>query len=329
MLETDIQVKTTHYDGPLSLLLHLVQKQEMDIKELNITLITDQYLAYLNRMQELNFDIAGDYLFMAATLLFLKSRACIDDGNLVESETSSEETGGLQITSRSELIRRLEELEKFQKLGKVLWSRPKLGHETFTRPSGSRRTILNSLLMPMDLSNLALAMASIIGREKSKLTLKRDILSVKDKLVFLREFLELGKTVPFKDIVEKDERSLQYGIQNIVVSFTSLLELARLKKVRLFQSEHFQEIYVELIASIKDFDINLIDSEESATNTTPGDNNEPGKNNENLVNPSLDNNNSLINDEIMNNSSDSIEGEDLHKRIIAKESVGEEIRYDQ
>ncbi|MBF0312483.1 MAG: segregation/condensation protein A [Oligoflexia bacterium] len=259
MLENDIQVKTTYYDGPLGLLLHLIQKEEMDIKKLNIAVITEQYLEYLSQMRELNFDHAGDYLYMASTLLLLKSRACIDDDDNVR-ELLTDESGGAAITSRTELIRRLEELDRFQKLGKALWSRTKLGHETFVRTRGGRKALLNTILTAMDLNELILCMANIVGREKSKITYKRDPYSVKDKILFLRRFLVPGNTYSFRDIVEKDENSSRFGLQHLVVAFSAILELARLKKVLVFQDEHIQEIYVEVIASLQDFDINLVDS---------------------------------------------------------------------
>ena len=72
MLDTTIQVKTDHFDGPLALLLLLIEKEEMNIRELDLTKITKQYLDYLSQMRDLNFDVAGDYLFLAATLLLLK-----------------------------------------------------------------------------------------------------------------------------------------------------------------------------------------------------------------------------------------------------------------
>ena len=74
MLETNIHIQTQNFDGPLGLLLHLIQRDEMDIKDLDLNKMTQQYLNYLVDMKELNFDIAGDYLYMASTLLFLKSK---------------------------------------------------------------------------------------------------------------------------------------------------------------------------------------------------------------------------------------------------------------
>ena len=77
MIETNIQVRLDKFDGPLGLLLHLIQREEMSIKELDINKITLQYLDYLQKLQDVNFDVAGEYLYLAASLLFIKSKSFI------------------------------------------------------------------------------------------------------------------------------------------------------------------------------------------------------------------------------------------------------------
>ena len=143
MLDTSIQVKTDHFDGPLGLLLLLVEKEEMNIRDLDLTKITKQYLDYLAQMRDLNFDVAGDYLFLASTLLLLKSKICIAEEELkgLEAEFGIE---GMSITSQSELIRRLEELQLYQKMSKKLWGLEKKGHEVFVKPKVDRKAIVNS-----------------------------------------------------------------------------------------------------------------------------------------------------------------------------------------
>jgi segregation and condensation protein A len=144
MLDTTIQVKTDYFDGPLGLLLVLIQKEEVSIRELDLTKITKQYLGYLAQMRELDFDVAGDYLFLASTLLLLKSKNCITEE---ESTSLMNQFGadGLNITSQSELVRRLEELQKFQRVGQGLWKLPKKGHEVFVKPKINRKAIVNSI----------------------------------------------------------------------------------------------------------------------------------------------------------------------------------------
>jgi segregation and condensation protein A len=248
MLETEISVKIDHFDGPLALLLHLIQKDEIDVRELDITRITQQYLDYLQKMHNLNFDVAGEYLYMAATLLYLKSRVCIADPSEEKIQLKDEQ---FEITSKSELIKRLEELERYQRLGERLWALPKKGHEVFIKPKVNRKAIVNSILTPIDLENLTNVMVDFIRKEKRKYTvIKRDRLSIKEKLKFLKEKLSVGEHTELNSLIESDK-----GIIDIVITFISLLELARLKKVEIFQNEDRGNIYVDVVSSLDSFDV--------------------------------------------------------------------------
>jgi len=251
MTENEILVKVDRFDGPLALLLHLVQKEEMRIQELELNTITNQYLEYLQKMQDLNFDVAGEYLFMAATLLYLKSQTIADesqDQNLIKI-TAGEM--GLEIQTRGELIKRLEELERFQRLGQRLWGLPKKGHEIFVKAKVDRKAIENSILTPIDLQQLTETMMDLIRREKKKYAVvKRDRLSIKEKLVRLKSMLKMGETTQFDKLLDENET----GIIDKVITFISLLELARLKKLQIFQNEDKGSIYIEVKESLESFD---------------------------------------------------------------------------
>jgi segregation and condensation protein A len=271
MLDTSIQVKTDHFDGPLGLLLLLVEKEEMNIRELDLTKITKQYLEYLAQMRDLNFDIAGDYLFLASTLLLLKSKVCIAEEELksLESEFGVE---GLNITSQSELIRRLEELQLYQKMSKKLWDLEKKGHEVFVKPKVDRKAIVNSILTPMDLNSLTMTMVDFLFRQRRKYTvIKRDRLSIKEKLKFLKENLKLGEQVTFDLLLEQNGKAEEGKDQtdNIVITFISLLELARLKRINVFQNEDRSTIYVNVIRSLEDFDVEQANGFEDEAPTSP------------------------------------------------------------
>lgn len=255
MSETEILVRIDQFDGPLALLLHLIQREEVTIRDLDVTTITSQYLDYLQKMQDLNFDIAGEYLFMAATLLWLKSQTAVEES---ESNTLKFATGeeGIQITTRGELIRRLEELERFQRLGQKLWALPKKGHEIFVKPKVDRKAVENSILTPIDLQLLTTTMMDLIRREKRKYTVvKRDRLSIKEKLIHLKETLKLGETTEFDRLLDHNDGS----VIDKVITFISLLELARLKKLQVFQNESLGTIYVEVKEDLAEFDVNTAD----------------------------------------------------------------------
>ncbi len=188
MLSSDIRIKTENFDGPLGLLLLLIQKEEMNIRDLNINKITHEYIQFLDQMEELNFNMAGDYLYMASTLVFLKSKSYVTEEEVQKMiGLQTEETP--HIHSQEELIRRLQELEKFQKLGAMLWEFPKTGHEIFNKPKVNRKKILKTINNPMDLQELTNCMIDLIKRQNRKYkVVKRDRLSIKEKLKFLKFF---------------------------------------------------------------------------------------------------------------------------------------------
>lgn len=292
MLDTSIQVKTDHFDGPLALLLLLIEKEEMNIRELDLTRITKQYLEYLSQMRDLNFDVAGDYLFLASTLLLLKSKICITEE---ESKNLELELGieGMHITSQSELIRRLEELQLYQKMSKRLWDLDKKGHQIFVKPKVDRKAIVNSILTPMDLNSLTLTMVDFLFRQRRKYTVvKRDRLSIKEKLKFLKSNLKVGEQITFDTLLElngqpevSEDGVVKDPTDNIVITFISLLELARLKRINVFQNEDRSTIYVNVVRSLEDFDVEQANGfeDENAPTTAPEDMVVAGNSSEKLV----------------------------------------------
>jgi segregation and condensation protein A len=263
MLDTIIKVKTDNFDGPLGLLLLLVQKEEMDVRDLDLIKITKQYLSYLAQMRELNFDVAGDYLYLASTLLLLKSKDCISEEEASRLKDSIEGGSELNIASQSELIRRLEELQHFQKMSLKLWDVDKKGHEVFVKPKINRKAIVNSILTPISVEKLTEAMMDFLHKEKRKYTvLRRDRLSIKEKLAYLKENLEVGSENTLNDLIKSHGEE---GRDNTVITFISLLELARLNKIEIFQNESMGSIYINVVNSLDDFDVNKADGFEEET----------------------------------------------------------------
>ena len=263
MIENNINVRLDHFDGPLGLLLHLIQREEMSIRDLNLNRLTAEYLDYLNKLQNLNFDIAGEYLYMAATLLHIKSQNCVDEGE-EERKLLKNEDGEPMIT-KTQLIQKLEELQRFQKMGEKFWEKlPRRDEHIFVKPKVDRKAIQNSILSPMDLEALTNSMVDLIRREKRKYTVvKRDRLSIKEKLKSLKERLELGSQTTLMSLVEQEK-----GRDDVVITFISLLELARLSKLSIFQNEDRGEIYVDVINKLDDFDVETADGFEPEEENT-------------------------------------------------------------
>ncbi|MCT4643168.1 MAG: segregation/condensation protein A [Bacteriovoracaceae bacterium] len=252
MIENNIQVKLDRFDGPLALLLHLIQREQMSIRELDINQITDEYLLYLQKMQNINFDIAGEYLYMAATLLFIKSKSIAEDEEKATLDLNKE---NLIVTTKTQLIEKLEELQKFQMLGERLFSLPKRNEDIFVKPKVDRKAIQNSILTPMSLETLTDSMIDLMRREKRKYTVvKRDRLSIKEKLRELKTNLQVGSNTTLNTLIN-DKSS----IEETVITFISLLELARLKKLNIFQNEVMGEVYVDVVDSLESFDVETAD----------------------------------------------------------------------
>lgn len=251
MIENNIQVKLDKFDGPLGLLLHLIQREEVSIKDLDINQITRQYLDYLKKLQDVNFDVAGEYLYMASSLLYIKSKTVTED----EEEKIKLNEDEVEITSKAQLIAKLEELQKFQQLGERLWTLPRRDEDIFVKPKVDKKAIQNSILTPMSLEALTEVMVDFLRREKRKYTVvKRDRLSIKEKLIELKNRLEVGHKTTLNQLInainDKDE---------VVITFISLLELARLGKLDVFQNEHDGDVYVEVVDSLDSFDVETAD----------------------------------------------------------------------
>ncbi|MBT4791335.1 MAG: segregation/condensation protein A [Halobacteriovoraceae bacterium] len=252
MIETNIQVKLDHFDGPLGLLLHLIQREELNIRELEINQITHQYLDYLKKLQDVNFDVAGEYLYLAASLLYIKSKSVTEDE---EEKIRIANPDDLEITTKTQLILKLEELARFQKMGEKLMSLPRRDEDIFVKPRVDRKALQNSILLPMDLEALTGVMVDLLRREQRKYTVvKRDRLSIKEKLIQLKTNLQIGSKTTLDKLIDWEK-----GTEEIVITFISLLELARLKKLEIYQNEQNSEVYIDVIDNLDSFDVETAD----------------------------------------------------------------------
>jgi len=252
MIEANIQVKLEGFDGPLGLLLHLIQREEMNIKELDINKITHQYLDYLRKLQDIDFDVAGEYLYLASSLLFIKSKSIAEEE---EQKILISNPDDLEITTKTQLIQRLEELAKFQRMGEKLMTIPRRGEDIFVRPKVDRKAIQNSILTPMELETITESMIDLMRREKRKYTvIKRDRLSIKEKLTELKTNLKVGSKTTLDKLINWEK-----GKEEVVITFISLLELARLNKLEISQNEEDSLIHINVINTLETFDVETAD----------------------------------------------------------------------
>lgn len=243
-----ITVRLDSFEGPLDLLLYLIQSHELDISRVSISKITDQYLAYVRLMQELNFDTASEFLVMAATLLHWKSRALLPQepktdaaGNLIEEGAFSQE----------DLVRQLLEHQRFLAAGESLAQLPHLGSDVFTRANS--KPPVQKIWREMSLSDLAMAYQEILIRARKRTqVLKKETVSINDKI------MEFALRLTPNQVVELRSLMTEFPSRpEIVATFLAALELGRLKKMKLFQEAVYSEIYLELLESLENFDKKL------------------------------------------------------------------------
>lgn len=242
-----ITVRLEAFEGPLDLLLYLIQSHELDISKISISKITDQYLAYVKLMQELNFDIASEFLVMSATLLLWKSKALLPKDEEEQAQAGAED----EIMTEEDLIRQLLEHQRFRAAGEDLAQLPKLNEDIFTRPN--RRPPIERVWREMSVTDLSLSFQDMLTRaRKRKQVLRKETVSLADKILEFKDRLKLGKLTALDELI-----SLERTRPEVVVTFLASLELSRLKKMRLHQQQTYEPIYVELIQSLTGFDTQL------------------------------------------------------------------------
>jgi segregation and condensation protein A len=224
------KVKLDIFEGPLDLLLFLIKKEEMDIYDIPISKITEQFLEYINMMKLLNLDIAGEFLVMASTLMHIKSKMLLPK----EEQGIDEE----EEDPRAELAARLLEYQKFKEAAGELESLGEKQNEIFTRPFTPPKD--DELFLEVGLFELMSVFSDILKKAKPDITeIMEDEVSVTDKMKEITELLQNKEIINFFDLFKTgDTRTV------IIATFLALLELVRLRKTRILQSKAFGEIRI-------------------------------------------------------------------------------------
>ena len=232
------------FQGPLDLLLSLIQEHKLDIFDIPISFVTDRYLEYMNTAQALNIDLAGEYLLMAATLAHIKSRML-----LPREEAAEAPEGELGPDPRQELVRRLLEYQKYKDVARRIGALPQLGRDVFVRRAKEDLPLaagaVVAYLRPPDLSvyRLIELMARVLKERKIEIPHEVFVerLSIGDRISVitdrLRDLDRITFTSLFADLGDRDRH-------RIVPTFLAVLEMARLKLVRVHQPERHAEIYI-------------------------------------------------------------------------------------
>lgn len=240
--ELPYQVRIENFEGPLDLLLHLIKKNEINIYDIPVAIIAQQYLEYLEAMEELNLNVAGDFLVMAATLLHIKSRML-----LPVDETADDDEDGPD--PREELVRRLLEYKAFKEAARQLDHQEKVWREIFWREHALSVTEVEEEL-PLEnvsLFDLVDALKEVLERNPSSrlIEIVPDNLTVRERMNLMLEMLEGKESVSFAALFEGSSHRMV-----VVVTFMALLELMRLRVVHVFQGETFGPILVSRTFSL-------------------------------------------------------------------------------
>ncbi|MBW2406630.1 MAG: segregation/condensation protein A [Deltaproteobacteria bacterium] len=214
------------FEGPMDLLVHLIKKHEVDIYDIPIALITEQYLDYLQWMKAINIDVAGDFILMASTLTKIKSKMLLP---IHEEETDDEDP-------RLEIVKPLEEYLQMKSAANELMARNLLGEDTFVRHLNQedRSIDQDGDIIKVGLFELIDAFQSILEKisgHRSVDIITADTISVRDRIVQIVDILETRKSVSFHELF-----SMNTDKSEVVVTFLAILEMVRLSLINIVQN---------------------------------------------------------------------------------------------
>ena len=232
----DYPVTLDNFEGPLDLLLFLIRKHEIDIQDIPIALITEQYLEYLALMQELDLEMAGDFLLMAATLIHIKSKMLLPRPDPTDEETEED--------PREALMRRLLEHQKFKAAAELLHERQTLRGAQWGRPDDRLAEIAGEPYEPeleVDLFSLLTAFRAVVARAKQRpgISLPAEHISIETRIEQLLAMMSETEACGFEELFADVSSRL-----GLITTFLALLEMTRLKLVRVFQTGAFGPIRV-------------------------------------------------------------------------------------
>lgn len=229
-----LEVFLEAFEGPLDLLLYLIRKQNIDVLDIPVAEITRQYMTYVELMKTIRLELAAEYLVMAAMLAEIKSRMLLPRSAEVQEEEGD---------PRAELIRRLQEYERFKAAAEGIDGMPRVGREIIVPQLDAPQAKARRLLPDVALEEVLLAMAEVMRRNDlfESHQVSREALSTRERMSEVLEKLKGGAFVPFIDLFAAHEGKL-----GVVVTFMAILELVKESLIELVQNEPFAAIHVRV-----------------------------------------------------------------------------------
>lgn len=241
-----LKIKISNFEGPFDLLLHLIKKNEMEIYNVRISDITTQYLEYISKMKEMDLEITSEFIVIAATLLEIKSK------ELLPKEKKDEVSMDLEEDTEKTLINKLIEYKKFKAAAEFFKSKSDhIGVMFSKKPEiielkeKKEENILNNISM-LELYNLYIEIMRNYNNKVNVNFIPREIhvdnYKIEDKMMHISELMHKNKKTVFSNLAENCREKIE-----VVVTFLALLELIKLRRVKVIQEENFKEIYLERI----------------------------------------------------------------------------------
>jgi segregation and condensation protein A len=249
-----LQVFLEAFEGPLDLLLYLIRRQNIDILDIPIAEITKQYVKYIEVMEELQLELAGEYLLMAAMLAEIKSRMLLPRP---ESHEEEEED------PRAELVRRLQEYERYKKAAEDISDLPRLERDVFLASADAPERKVVTTMPDVTLKELLLAFHDVLKRAEmfSNLQMTREPLSVRQRMSEILTRIKASKFIGFSSLFDPEE-----GRMGVAVTFIAILELLRESMIEVVQSDAYAPLHVRAASNV-----HLVSNEDAPALADPQD----------------------------------------------------------
>ncbi len=234
-----LQVFLEAFEGPLDLLLYLIRRQNIDILDIPVAEITKQYVQYIDMMSDMQLELAGEYLVMAAMLAEIKSRMLLPRAAPDEEDEAD---------PRAELVRRLQEYERFKKAAQDISDLPRLERDVFVATVDAPERKIVTQMPDVTMKELLLAFHDVLKRAEmfSNLHLQREPLSVRQRMSEILTRIKAGQFTAFADLFDAEE-----GRMGVAVTFIAILELLKETVIEVVQSEEFAPLHVRAASSVR------------------------------------------------------------------------------
>lgn len=250
----NLDIKLENFEGPLDLLLHLIKQNEMDIWDIKVTRITEQYLLILDAMQSMNLDVAGEFLVMAATLLHIKSKLLLPQSEYEEGEEEEDDP-------RAELVRRLLEYQKYKEAALELDDHELLGRDVFARkftslelPEGDEETEFYEV----GIYDLVEALQGILARAPKDAVheIGFESVSIAERINHILAILSSTDSLSFEQLFSETPAR-----HDVIATFLAMLELVKMRTVRFMQNSRCGSIWLFPIADEEEMGVTALEDE--------------------------------------------------------------------